>query len=122
MRQTDALAVSLQERQRPSVGHRGMAGEPAADEQPAAPKRKPRRRKAKPAVSAIDDNLDSVDWLLTAPSEDNPARFQALNQTPDPDFGYQPPGEEGCRRQRSATVAFLMAQNNKRSLLYTIHD
>lgn len=91
MRQTDALAVSLQERRDLQSATAGMAGEPAADEQPAAPKRKPRRRKAKPAVSAIDDNLDSVDWLLTAPSEDNPARFQALNQTPDPDFGYQPP-------------------------------
>lgn len=89
MRQNDALAVSLQERRDLLSAVAAKPDEPV-EEQP-APKRKTRRRKAKPAVSAIDDNLDSVDWLLTAPSEENPARSQALNQSPDPDFGYQPP-------------------------------
>lgn len=60
---------------------------PSDDAQPAA--RKP-RTKRKPKVSAIDENLDSVNWLLTTPSDDNPAPSVGM-QSQDADFGYQPP-------------------------------
>ncbi len=61
---------------------------PVQEEAAAAPKRTRSRRK--PKVSAIDENIESVNWLLTVPSDENPAPSVGP-AAPDADFGYQPP-------------------------------
>lgn len=77
---------------------------PGAEEIPAAavttqPRRRGRRKNAAavaqtvermPKVSAIDDNIGSVDWVLTAPTAEDNVKMAAPS-SPDPDFGYQPP-------------------------------
>jgi len=50
--------------------------------------RKKRRRKQTAKISAIDESIDSVDWLVAAGPGESPAR--SVTETAS-DFGYQPP-------------------------------
>lgn len=50
---------------------------------------KPRRkRKSTPKISAIDDTIDSTEWLVSTPPENTPKVTPAVS---DSDFGYQEP-------------------------------
>lgn len=50
---------------------------------------KPRRkRKSTPKISAIDETLDSTEWLVSTPPDNAPKLTPA---TPDSEFGYQEP-------------------------------
>ena len=94
---TAALEQSLRERQEMIPEPNGRSEGTTSDlddvesmETASSPKRSRAKRKPKPKVSAIDENLESVNWLLTVPSDENPAPSVGTPSS-DADFGYQPP-------------------------------
>lgn len=99
MQSASALEQSLQNRQdmiqdtvvdeTVTLPAADKAQEPANDDDNvSAPKRT--KAKRKPKVSVIDENLDSVNWLLTVPTDENPAPSVGGSSS-DADFGYHPP-------------------------------
>jgi len=49
------------------------------------------KRRSKARISAIDENLDSIEWLLSTPGEDETVSKAVASSASDSDFGYQPP-------------------------------
>ena len=76
-----AVAPTRQEGEKPRRRQRKEK-----DDSAPAPKR---RGKAK--ISAIDENLDSIEWLLSTPGEDETVSKAVASSASDSDFGYQPP-------------------------------
>lgn len=56
------------------------------DDKGASPKR---RQKTK--ISAIDESMDGIEWLLSTPGEDETVSKAVASSSSDSDFGYQPP-------------------------------
>lgn len=84
-----ALNASLEEARREVEELKSAAREGAGMEEiPAKPRRK---RKPRPKISAIDETIDSTEWLVAAPPQ---TKGKDPAPAPDPDFGYQEPSRK----------------------------
>lgn len=49
------------------------------------------KRQHKAKISAIDESMDGIEWLLSTPGEDETVSKAVAASSSDSDFGYQPP-------------------------------
>ncbi len=75
--------------------------EPPAESASSSKKRRGRPKKNMPRISAIDESMDSTEWLVATPPEG--ANLKVAVAT-DPDFGYQEPPRKPKPPQNDAQM------------------